>query len=188
MNKKILAVLAFALPLAFSSVVLAAPQGPYVGASFGHAKIKLDEDGSELDGLGTYSISLFGGFRFNRYFGAEIGYIRFDDVDSDTEDGTLKMKLDGFTAHVVGFLPISSTIDGFAKLGVIRWDGKESWRDDLGIERFDDDGTDLSLGAGFTAQVTPAFSLRGEWTYYQIEPTGYDADTSVVSIGGTFNF
>lgn len=180
--KKLTTALGLALMTSLPAAALAAPIGPYAGLSIGHAETNLDAGSAGEIDAGTHALSAFAGYRIHEYFGAEIGYTYFGDYKIDLPGSRSDLDLYGFTAHVTGHLPISNNVELFGKVGLIHWDTKISHGGPS------DDGTDLAAGLGFAAYVNQNVSLRGEWNYYKIDPSGYDADTSVFSVGAAYHF
>lgn len=97
---------------------------------------------------------LFGGLRFGRFFGLEIGYVDLgepeDSLDlaipptsgSPETDVALKLsdEIHGIDAYLVGSLPISERWEAIAKLGMISWDSTFKFRNAYG-ETFPNTGT-----------------------------------------------
>ena len=90
--------------------------------------------------------------------------------------------MDGIHAFLVGELPLSETIKGYAKVGAVRWNAKfsgfERARGVIGIPdqigpgnnpiNYSDCGTDLAAGLGVRLETGSAFSIRTEVVYYDI--------------------
>ena len=91
----------------------------------------------------SFSFKVFGGVRYGRYLGVELGYVnlgRADDGSSfeipaitasaipllvrplQDRQIDVETKIDGFQGYAVGFLPLGEQIELFAKVGLIRWD------------------------------------------------------------------
>ncbi|TFG86908.1 MAG: hypothetical protein E4H19_04115 [Chromatiales bacterium] len=114
-------------------------------------------------------------------------------LDNDpTNDGfgcqerewTAQVDMTALRAFIVGNLPLNENFDVYAKVGAVRWDADYS-----GFERnqilvpglpvgprndpvnFDDDGTDLAAGIGLTMKTDTPFSLRVDFSYYDVHST-----------------
>jgi hypothetical protein len=104
-----------------------APFGPYVGAAVGPAHHGSDYDGSGnsvsvLDRNGT-AWKAFVGFRFNPWWGVELGYVSLPSTRVQTTDlsGTHvnRYGYDAFPLSVVGFLPVAPNVELTGRLGLI---------------------------------------------------------------------
>ncbi len=142
---------------------------------------------------------VFGGLRFGRFFGIEVGYVDLgepeDEVSLEVPPGgvapetdiqlVLTDDIDGFEAFGLAAFPLSDKWEVFGKLGVIAWDSDFTFKNAFsevfpptpGViptvepqsSTVSDDGTDLAGGLGFNYQATEHMVLRGEGTWYDIE-------------------
>jgi opacity protein-like surface antigen len=107
----------------------------------------------------------------------------FDDVPGCQErEWQARYKADGYQATVIGYLPVSDSIDLFGKVGAIAWESEQN-----GQERVrnivppipqipggnapvsaSDDGTDLTFGLGVVFRTDSPFSVRLQADYYDI--------------------
>lgn len=104
--------------------------GIYVGAEIGSAKTStwVDTWSQQYDVSGTTTgWGLFAGFRPGKYFGGEINYLDFGNVNShnlgDSAAGVTynaSAKTDAFGLHFVGYLPVAKGWDLFGKVGYAR--------------------------------------------------------------------
>ena len=154
------------------------------------------------------------GWMFNRHFGVEVGYTNFGNpkqltelpticllppsANCQTREWTAEVKMDGFQAFLVGELPFSDTINGYVKLGAIRWNadysGFERARGFIGNPAqigpgndpvsFDDDGTDFAAGLGVRLKTGPAISIRAELTYYDLSRTDLVLGAQLLAVYG----
>jgi OOP family OmpA-OmpF porin len=126
-----------------------------VGAGLGYFSV----DTGGFDGSDT-SWKVFGGYRMNQYFAAELEYIDGGSPD----DRGFEVSVDGFNASVLGSWPFSEQFSAFAKLGMLFWDAE--------AQGFgDDSGEDFSWGIGADFNFTENFTVRGEYQMFDIEDT-----------------
>ncbi|MGH8640446.1 MAG: outer membrane beta-barrel protein [Burkholderiales bacterium] len=184
-------------------------RGPfYVGASAGRSDID-DEiafpgliTSGTADGKNT-GYKIFGGYEFNPYFGVEVSLVDLGKVKySGSYLGAPvtggKVEVVGLNASAVGIVPVNESFSLFGKLGIFAWEA--SWSDVTGgvPTKAQDNGADLSIGAGFTFNFTKNFSARLEWERFKAGGgedynTGFPNLTSsakidFVSLGFLFKF
>jgi OmpA-OmpF porin, OOP family len=156
----------------------ASARGPfYVGASAGRSDIDneiafpgLITSGT-ADGKNT-GYKIFGGYEFNPYFGVEISLVDLGKVKySGSYLGVPvtggKVEVTGLNGSAVGIVPVSQSFSLFGKLGIFAWEA--SWSEVSGgvPTKAQDNGADLSIGAGFAINFTKNFSARVEWERYK---------------------
>ena len=134
---------------------------PYIGVSFGN----VDSDFSRNDDLG---LKLFGGYRINRNFAAEAGYVNFGDETGSRGQDTLYVS-------VLGIAPINNQFSIFGKVGF------HSWDDDVR----NSDGTDLMWGFGVSYKLDKKISFRLEHEIF--EDAAVD-EISLTSVGVSIAF
>jgi OmpA-OmpF porin, OOP family len=144
-----------AATLALSPVVASADSGPYVGAGIGYFGL----DGDGFDASDT-SFKVFGGYRANQYFAAELEYID----GGKPEDSGVEIDISGWNLSALGSWPVTEQFDVFAKLGVIFWDAKARGFGD-------DSGEDFSYGVGADYKFGENWAIRGEYQRFEIENT-----------------
>ena len=207
-----LADLATALAL-IASTSLAAPanadddSGWYIGAGLGEVdygergQIRTNEEillatqhRDSGDPLSS-SVSLWVGYRINRYLSIETGYI--DNTtreftltnDADENVGTFSFHTEGATLAVVGGLPFGKW-EPYARLGVFFAATEGSIRGPSGTlqwanrERSAELLTSLGLAYNFTAH----WQAKLEGTYVPDAGGPVEADTEVVTVGFTYRF
>jgi OmpA-OmpF porin, OOP family len=133
-------------------------KGGYVGIAAGEAQTEIDFFIDENDTV----YKIFGGWSFNRYIAAEVGY--FDGGNPTATIGTQRREVesDGFYAAAIGSLPIGDRISLFARLGYAFYDVTLSAQaPGIDLSESDDDG-DLLYGFGAAAHVTDGFDVRLE--------------------------
>jgi len=101
-----------------------------------------------------FTFKVFAGARFGTYFGVEAGYINMGEPSDayafeipaifSTATGLqvrpfqerqidVETKLDGFQGYLVGFLPLSETIEVFGKVGLLAWNQDTLIVDRIGV-------------------------------------------------------
>lgn len=158
--------------------------GFYVGGGAGLTSVDLCDD---LRALGATScddsdvgFKIFGGFKFNQYIAAELGYVDLGEVTAAASGVSVAAEADGFQIAVVGSYPIDQ-FSLLGKVGLYAWDA--SFSSNLGPVA-DEDGTDIMFGVGGAWQLAPQLSLRGEWERFDFD--GDDVDFFSASV--IYNF
>ena len=182
--------------------------GWYIGGGYDDADFDLSlsdfDDGSLTSGSVDTSDSgwkLFGGYRFNKLFSVEAGYVDLNnDFDNETtfngvSNGTgplfaaglvnVDIQPTGFFVEGVGSVPIVAGLARFGKIGVLSWDADITIGDSGGVRDVNDDGTDLMYGVGFEYRFEVGLALRGEWERFTDVP---DEDIDLVSAGISYTF
>ena len=172
----------------------------YLGASIGDASVEAEDDFDgerfKLDDSDT-AYKIFGGYMFNDYFGAELGYVDMGTVsDSFSFDGgefsgpidaAIEADITGFTAHLIGQVPVGP-VDLFAKVGLISYEAKgRATVSDFSTtesERFKDTGEDFAYGVGAKLNLGN-FAIRAEYEVFDISDVD---DLNMISIGVQFTF
>jgi len=175
-------------------------EGPYVGAGLGYSKL----DNDTLDWLGDVGAStddsdtgykLFVGYQFNPNFAVEAGYVDFGDFEASGADGTdsarLKLGVEGFTAALVGKLPIQNGFSVFGKLGMVAWDADLDLDANIGGDAYresaSEDGTDPYYGIGAEYEVERIL-MRAEFERYDISDSGEDFEIDLISASIGYRF
>jgi len=158
--------------------------GLYLGGSAGMTSVDVCDD---LSGLGLtdcddsdIGLKLFGGYRINQNFAAEVGFIDLGEVTVSGPGGSGSVESDGIQFAGVGIIPVNPQFDVFGKLGFFMWDVSASGPGGTA----DDDGTDLMFGVGAAWKFSPQLAARAEWERFDLD--GDDVD--FLSIGLQFNF
>jgi len=172
----------------------------YLGASIGEASIEakddLDGEPFKVDDSDT-AYKIFGGYMFNDYIGVELGYVDMGTVSerfsfdggefSGPIDAAITADITGFTAHVVGQVPVGP-VDLFAKAGLISYEAKGratvSYFSTTESERFKDTGEDFAYGVGAKWNLGN-FAIRAEYEMFDISDVD---DLDMISIGVQFTF
>lgn len=123
----------------------------YLGAGAGYGQYEdIERNNSGLDEDGEV-ISLFTGYNFNDYFGAELGFNYFGE-DADTK---------ALNLSAIGRLPLSERVSLFGELGALGWDT------DAGAG---DDGVSPLAGLGVTYRASDLVDVQAR--YRRIEDMG----------------
>jgi OOP family OmpA-OmpF porin len=159
-------------------------KGPYVGGSIGQsAYVEEDVIGSE-DFEGTdVGWKIFGGYRFSRYLGVDLGYYDLGTPEDTVGGIDAEIELTGWNLSAVGVLPLGR-FELFGRLGLFAWDGEAKATTGSFSGASSDSGTDGSAGIGGTWAVTKKVRIRGELEGFAIE----DAGASLLSFGVGFRF
>ena len=143
----VLTAAAFSLP----SLAMAQAKGEshwYIGGGIGQADAK---EGDKTD----TSMKIFGGYQFNKNWGAELGYT---DFGKSTNSG-VEFKANAWELVGVGTLPLAGgKFDLFAKAGFFQGEVKGGG--------FNESSAELTYGVGAGWNITPNLALRGEWQKY----------------------
>src|SRR6267378_406707 len=131
----------------------------YIGGTVGQAEFK-------------------GGYQFNRYFAAELGY--HDLGKASSAAGATK----GTAWELVGIgsYPIANQFSVYGKLG--------AYRGELKAANAKETNTDLTYGVGLQYDFTKAVGVRGEWQRYSKMGGGalVETDVVVLSVGVVYGF
>lgn len=176
---------------------LAQDAGFYLGGSFGQSKSNDtcdDTAGAASCDDNDSAWRVFGGYQFNRFIAAELGYADLGTPASAS--GTLSglafvadAEITAWDLVAVGSYPIGRfSIHG--KLGLYRAE-TEITGSIAGISRSTSDtNTDITFGAGAGFSITNNLKVRAEWQRYQNvggDSTGED-DIDVLSVGVLWRF
>jgi len=182
--------------LAFGpSVALAQETGIYVGAAVGSASYhEVCHDASLLiNAEGAIQClhkedtgsKLFGGWRFHRYFAAELSYIDFGSVSAPGAIGgvpvTSTTKAKAFGVSALGILPLGDRLSIVGRLGVQR-SRVETDIEGAATKQEDKNDNELHVGIGGTFQLSRGWALRAE--YERMNQTRIDLTT----IGAQYRF
>ena len=179
--------------------------GWYLGAGLGQSTVKENHPGNgytiDRDTHDT-GYKLFGGYRFNRYFGIEGGYTdfgkeKFDWVYSAVESGAGKVSANAFSVSATGRLPVGYDFALLGKLGIARTQIKyrEDWSQP-GYEehiRINRTTTVPLIGIGAEYALGKNLSLRAEYEAYgKVKMTRNEdklkAKTDLISVSLGYQF
>ena len=184
----------------------------YGVVTVGLAKYDIDTTGwtSDDDKDEAYSVGI--GFKANKYIAFEAGYLDLGEISAE-DSGTLTGTLYGQPYSATGTLKAKAETDGiyfgpqisypftekfsvFAKGGVYFWDldAKATATGSLtyagttyvgsATAKASDDGEDLYYGIGASHDITDIFSVKADWTRYEVA----EDDVDVFVVGLLFKF
>jgi OOP family OmpA-OmpF porin len=150
----------------------------YVGGTLGQAEYK---DGcrnvADCDQKDT-AWRILGGYQFNRYFAAELGYHNLGEASAPAG------ATEGNAWEVVGIgsYPIIEKLGVYGKLGL--------YRGELKGPGAKESNSDLTYGLGLQYDVIQNVGVRGEWQRYNKMGGGnlVETDVDVLSIGAIYRF
>jgi OOP family OmpA-OmpF porin len=190
--RSIAAIITLALAIATGPAMADENQGLYLGAGVGQFSLQVDDiedvTGANFDEEDT-SLKIFGGWRFNPYFAAELAYIDFGGP-SDTLDlgggisADFDVEISGFAPYLVGTLPIGA-IELFAKVGYYFYDAEVTGTSQ-GVSVSDDvSDEDLVYAAGVGLVLFKHLAARLE---YEIVDVSDVEDASALWLTGAWRF
>jgi len=150
----------------------AAAAGINLGGAIGWGRV---ESSDFDDDNPVYKV--FAGGKFNDYVGVEAAYHDF----GEAEDTGYSSKLRGYSAALVGYLPLGDNFDLFAKIGNLWWHDKITV-----LDTFHDtvDGDEIFYGIGANFNFNEALALRIEMERYKVD---LSADEVGVNFDDTYN-
>ncbi|MEZ5538073.1 MAG: outer membrane beta-barrel protein [Thiolinea sp.] len=159
----------------------------YGGASLGAANQSDFDDGNTTAG------KLYGGVRYGRYLGAEVGYTKLGGVEDKLDDRLetlFESDTSGIYAAAMGYLPVYYRTELMGKVGVMRWDTDSESNQTLIDNQISssDSGTSPLIGIGAQYQLNNNMHVRGEWE--RVIGTGSDdaeTDIDMLSVGVTLS-
>jgi len=178
----ILAVLFSGLSLG-SALAWSQDQGFYAGVNLGQSKLKGACNGLpagvSCDDSDT-ALSIFGGYQFNKHFGAEIAYTDLGKAEASGGGVTASVEATGFEFSAVGTIPLTQQFSLYGKLGFFMWDA--DLKSNVGINA-SDDGTDLTYAIGVRWNFAKNLGLQAQWQRYDVSD-----DVDVIGVGILFRF
>ena len=150
---------------AVSTLALSQDTGWYAGLGFGQSKAKnVDCSGTTSCDDKDTAFNIFGGYRFNKNFGAELGYWDLGKYTASGTGFTDEIKAKGFELSAVGTLPINEKFSIYAKVGAFRWDlDVNVSATGLGSASESESGTDLTYAIGFKYHFTKNIAAGLAW-------------------------
>lgn len=149
--------------------------GGYLGLNIGQADI--DIDGFDK----SFSYSVTGGYKFNKYFALEASLLQLGEFD-DNIAPVWTLDFDGFNTAAVGILPINEQFNLFAKAGIFMWNAQLS---EAGFGTIGEtDGTDINIGIGASYSFSKNWEASAQYQSFTLD----DTDASNLSIGIQYNF
>lgn len=171
----------------FAAGVAQAEQSFFIDGSVGRASLDGFDDEPTVFRFG-------GGWRFNPYFGVELGYQDLGESEVDVAIGgsTPRIEADGAYAGLNLRVPVTAEESGFAfgaRAGVLFWDA-EGRSNVSGIPvSFTDSGNDFYVGISGGWDFSPQFGLALAYDRYEIgDDSDSDSNFDVYSLKGEFRF
>jgi opacity protein-like surface antigen len=187
----------FFIPVIASSIALASfsaaaqadsstenNSGFYVGGNYGYLKVESDD---EFDDENDVSQAVIG-YRFNSFIALESSYIDFGRYGNSLANA----ETTGYTAAIKGTIPLTQTVEVFAKAGQL-------WHEtDYNVTSFSGSSDDKSLfaGAGVNFKVTENLLVNAQYTWYDVDleadkvssDTKFETDFNQASVGAEYRF
>ncbi len=194
MKKTLTAIAGIAAITSFSSFAqvqnesnLAYDEGVYVGANYGWLRVDGDDEFDEDKDVWQGVV----GYRFNKYFALEGGYINFGDYGN----GVAEASTDGFTTAIKGSYPLTNQLSIYGKLGQLWWETDYRLGNLNG--KYDDES--LFVGGGIAYAINPQFLVTAEYTVYDadldaqdvaddLDDANFDTDFKQASLGIEYRF
>lgn len=178
------AILALIPTFFLSPAIAQADSGLYVAGSIGSATLDEDFGGFNVnDDVEAYR--LLAGWQFGDSFGIEGGYQNFGDFTETIDLGGVtartNLTADGWTLGGTLGLPLNEQFSLFGRAGVFMWDADVEVD---GIRAAVEDDSNPYYGGGAKFEISPNFTLLGDWTRYELD----DVDSDVISIGFQYRF
>ena len=192
---------ALAAPLAYSQQREAGDV--YLGAALGYnmAPDAEDEGQKEIDevyGVGQVPVSVddgvfgwgaYGGYLFADFLALEFGYLGNADMDVTLGGVNVDWSTSAWYAAAVAYIPMSDGAAAFpfVKGGFARWESEFSVDAGEATISYDEDGTNLLLGAGIEVPVGDKVSIRGEYMLLLLDDDDYGSHHRL-QVGVNFAF
>ena len=156
----------------------------YAGANYGYLSVDNDDFDDDDDAYTAYL-----GGNFTDFLGAEVSYVDFGNRGNDLAN----VDINGYTAALVGYLPIAESVKLYGKAGMLFWDSEL----DTALGNFDSDGEEVMFAVGTEFEINEALDLRVEYTRFKVEVesdeaggvfTDEDFNLNYVSLGLQLSF
>ncbi len=176
-----LAMLGFAL--AHSSAAVA-EEGFFVGGAFGNGYLDETFNGNRINSDSS-AYRIYGGYRFTKYFGVEIGYLDLGTFRETFDVGgtsvPVSVSASGFTLAAIGSLPLSERFSLIGRLGYYFHDNESSV---AGVveDSLSEQSPFVGIGLGFDISEVLEINLA-----YDLIKTD-DADPTLAMLGLTLRF
>lgn len=143
----------------------------------------------------TVGGKIYGGMKFNRILGAELGYMHLGEGSTTYKrrtDFDLTSDMSAIYAAGVGYLPVAPHMELIGKAGLARWSQESTKYDHDIVEKTtaSDSGFSPLVGIGAQYRVGSNMHLRGEWEHTfgaGTEDTDLETDIDLLSVGFTFS-
>jgi len=174
--------------VAVSTPALSQDTGWYVGLGVGQSKADLDCTGTTSCDDNDTAWNIFGGYQFNKHFGAELGYTNLGKPSLGDAISTATFKTKGFEVLGVGTYPINQQFSVYGKLGFFRWDLDAN---DNVFGSISESGTDFTHAIGVKYNFTKTIAGTLQWQRYKDvgdDNTTGQGDIDVIGVGVIFKF
>lgn len=180
MTKSKTVLVGVALALAAGAAGAEVPTGTYAGTLAGQTKFTVSSPaGSEW----RFTWGVFGGYRFNSYVAAELGYYKPSTWSETNGAETFSFSSNMLAASLLLGAPINDIFSAYARLGAAREKLKVSGYDGVETIAGSDSSTEKTYGVGLSLAFNK-FSLRAEYTKVD---AGY-TDNDLISAGFVYSF
>jgi OmpA-OmpF porin, OOP family len=165
--------------------------GLYAGIGIGQSGFR-----GSCQGLGACSekdpaAKIFGGYRLNKNFALEAGWVDLGKTNASTGAGNVSMSAKGFEVSGVAMLPVAREFSLLARWGFFKWlTGRNDGTGLIGSGS--STGSDATYGLGGNIDFKDGrLALRGEWQRYKYVgslTTTRRGDVDFLSAGLVFKF
>jgi OOP family OmpA-OmpF porin len=163
----------------------ATAQGVYLGGAYSWATADIEDVDANLIDDSANAYKFFLGYEFPQFIGVEAGYVDFGSYDigslEDESDPIGDVSSSGWTAALVGRIPLGQAFTLYAKVGAFMWDAEIEAAEDIGD--LSGDGSDVYYGAGLRVNFGKV-SIFGEYEMFD----GEQVQNDLFSIGVRFSF
>lgn len=162
-------------------------RGWYAGGSIGQSKADCDVStfpGASCDDTDT-AFRVFGGYTFNKYLGAELGYADLGKVTATVGSLSAEIKSTAWDIVAVGTIPVADKFSLYGKLGFYQGDSKAS-----GVASGSDSSSGMTYTVGAGYDFNKNLGMRVDWQRYT--DVGGDtvgkSDVDVIGVGVVYRF
>jgi len=121
----------------------------------------------------------YAGYQFNKYLGAEGGYVNLNDMTAHTGSLRTNVSSDAWTLAAVGTLPLTEKFSVIGKLGAAYvLSGIKAKNGAALTQRIGDDGYEPYYGAGVSYALLDNLSVRAEWERFDRKDLNIDLLTA----------
>ena len=193
MNKKLSIIFAAALFVVATTAARAddwtSNLHPYIGADYQF----MHYDYSNVAGINGNSVlpqslsagDVHVGVRPFKYVGAELGYFLTNEPSKTTDGISAKIRGQGGTLDLLGYLPIYNQLDLIGTAGVLWDDAKLTV---TGLGSYSKSEIDGRFGGGLQINLTPNINIRGLARYQTADFSGFADHALVYDLGVNYSF